>query len=566
MEKRSWELLRQLSAKIPSVRIAIASLSGGQRQTVAIARSLVGDPKVVMLDEPTAALGVAQTAEVLNLVERLRGRGLGVVLISHNMADVQAVADRIYVLRLGKQRRGVLDRRRHHRAARRRHHRRLRQRGVATRRARGRTARPGGHHPGRPDHGRAGRMSTSLDRSDERLTVDSSPRALLDGFLRRIRSGDLGMMPVIIGLIVIWIVFYTQNSRFLSSRNLVELSLDSATIGMISIGVVLVLLLGEIDLSIGSVSGASGSILAVLLVYHGWSLPTAILAAVATGLAIGVLYGLLYTRFGVPSFVITLAGLLGFLGLQLAVLGSNGTINLPVNSWLVDFANFKFLPPVVSYVLAALAGVLYFVGRAATIRRRTAANLSAASIRSVAVRAVLITAAIAAGAYYLNLDRGIGYMPLLWILTVVVVDLMLRRTTWGRHVFAVGGNEEASRRAGIAVDRVYLSVFALCSGFAALGGVLAAARLQSVAQSSGGTDTNLMAIAAAVIGGTSLFGGRGSAYAALFGMLVLQSITSGLNLIGVEAEVRFMVTGAVLLLAVTIDSLSRQARKSSGRG
>ncbi|MGA9102824.1 sugar ABC transporter permease [Aeromicrobium sp.] len=409
-------------------------------------------------------------------------------------------------------------------------------------------------------------MSTSVDRSDERLTVDSSPRAMLDSTLRRIRSGDLGMMPVIIGLVVIWIVFYTQNSRFLSSRNLVELSLDSATIGMISIGVVLVLLLGEIDLSIGSVSGASGSILAVLLVYHGWSLPTAILAAIATGLAIGVLYGLLYTRFGVPSFVITLAGLLAFLGLQLAVLGKNGTINLPVNSWLVDFANFKFLPPVVSYVLAALAGVLYFVGGAATIRRRTAANLSSASVRSVAVRAVLIAAAIAAGAYYLNLDRGIGWMPLLWILTVVLVDLVLRRTTWGRHVFAVGGNEEAARRAGIGVDRVYLSVFALCSGFAALGGVLAAARLQSVAQSSGGTDTNLMAIAAAVIGGTSLFGGRGSAYAALFGMLVLQSITSGLNLIGVEAEVRFMVTGAVLLLAVTIDSLSRRARKSSGRG
>ena len=409
-------------------------------------------------------------------------------------------------------------------------------------------------------------MTTSLDRSDERLTVDSSPRALAEGFLRRIRSGDLGMMPVIVGLVVIWIVFWAQNPRFLSSRNLVELSLDSATIGMISIGVVLVLLLGEIDLSIGSVSGASGSILAVLLVYHGWSLPTAILAAVATGLAIGVLYGLLYTRFGVPSFVITLAGLLAFLGLQLSVLGSNGTINLPVNSWLVDFANFKFLPPVASYVLAGLAGVLYFVGRAATIRRRAAANLSVPTMRSVAIRAVLIAAAIAGGAYYLNIDRGIGWMPLLWILTVVVVDLFLRRTTWGRHVFAVGGNEEASRRAGIAVDRVYLSVFALCSGFAALGGVLAAGRLQSVAQSSGGTDTNLMAIAAAVIGGTSLFGGRGSAYAALFGMLVLQSITSGLNLIGVEAEVRFMVTGAVLLLAVTIDSLSRRARKSSGRG
>ncbi len=409
-------------------------------------------------------------------------------------------------------------------------------------------------------------MSTSLDRSDERLTVDSSPRAVVDGFVRRIRSGDLGMMPVITGLVVIWIVFYLQNPRFLSSRNLVELSLDSATIGMISVGVVLVLLLGEIDLSIGSVSGVGGSILAVLLVYQGWPLPTAILAAVSTGLAIGVFYGLLFTRFGVPSFVMTLAGLLAFLGLQLTILGSRGTVNLPVNSWLVDFANFKFLPPTVSYVVAALAGVAYFVSRAATIRRRSAANLSAPSVRSVAIRSVLIAGAVAAGAYYLNIDRGIGWMPLLWVLTIVVTDLVLRRTTWGRHVFAVGGNEEAARRAGIAVNRVYISVFALASFFAALGGVLAAARLQSVAQSSGGTDTNLMAIAAAVIGGTSLFGGRGSAYAALFGMLVLQSITSGLNLIGVEAEVRYMVTGAVLLLAVTIDSLSRRARKSSGRG
>jgi D-xylose transport system permease protein len=409
-------------------------------------------------------------------------------------------------------------------------------------------------------------MSSSLDRSDERLADDASPRAMLDNFVRRIRSGDLGMMPVITGLIIIWIVFYTQNPRFLSSRNLVELSLDSATIGMISVGVVLILLLGEIDLSIGSVSGVGGSILAVLLVYQGWPLATAILAAVATGLAIGVSYGLLFTRFGVPSFVMTLAGLLAFLGLQLTILGSRGTVNLPVNSWLIDFASFKFLPAAVSYVLAALAGVAYLVSRTVTIRRRTAANLSAASIRSVAIRALLIAAAVAAGAYYLNLDRGIGWMPLFWVLTIVVTDLVLRRTTWGRHVFAVGGNEEAARRAGIAVNRVYISVFALCSFFAALGGVLAAARLQSVAQSSGGTDTNLMAIAAAVIGGTSLFGGRGSAYAALFGMLVLQSITSGLNLIGVEAEVRYMVTGAVLLLAVTIDSLSRRARKSSGRG
>ncbi len=404
------------------------------------------------------------------------------------------------------------------------------------------------------------------DKSDERLLESSSPRALVLGTLNRVKSGDLGMIPVIVGLIAIWIVFYTRNSKFMSPRNLVELSLDCSTIGMISIGVVLVLLLGEIDLSIGSVSGVSGSILAVLLVYHGWALPTAILASLATGIAIGVLYGLIYTRFGVPSFVITLAGLLGFLGLQLHVLGKNGTINLPVNSGLVDFASFKFLTPTASYVLAIGAGLIYFLARARVVRQRVKANLSAPSIASVAVRAALITGGAAVAAWDLNRDRGIGYMPLLWIVTVVLVDLLLRKTRWGRHVFAVGGNEEAARRSGIAVNRIYISIFALSSGFAALGGLLAAARLQSVAQSSGGTDTNLMAIAAAVIGGTSLFGGRGSTYAALFGMLVLQSITSGLNLIGVDAEIRYMVTGAVLLLAVTIDSLSRRARTQSGRG
>lgn len=403
------------------------------------------------------------------------------------------------------------------------------------------------------------------DKADERLVEDSSPLSLLRGSLGKLRSGDLGMVPVIVGLIAIWIIFQSQNSRFLSSRNLVELSLDSATIGMISIGVVLILLLGEIDLSIGSVSGVAGSVLAVLLVYHGWPLALAILAALAAGLAIGVLYGLLYTRFGVPSFVITLAGLLAFLGLQLMVLGKNGTVNLPVNSSLIDFASFKFLSPTASYILAVLAGALYFLFRARTIRRRIAANLSGPTIRSIAIRAVVLVLGLAYLAYYLNLDRGIGYMPLFWVLTIIFVDLLLRKTTWGRHVFAVGGNEEAARRSGIAVNSVYLSVFALSSLFAAVGGVLAAARLQAVAQTSGGADVNLMAIAAAVIGGTSLFGGRGSTYAALFGMLVLQSITSGLNLIGVDAEIRYMVTGAVLLLAVTIDSLSRRARTSSGR-
>lgn len=407
-------------------------------------------------------------------------------------------------------------------------------------------------------------MSNLADRTDERLIQITTPREAVVALGRRIRSGDLGMAPVIIGLVAIWIIFYAQNERFLSSRNLVNLSLDSATIGMISLGIVLVLLLGEIDLSVGSVSGVGGSVLAVLLVYQGWPLMTAILAAVAVGVAIGALYGILYVQFGVPSFVMTLAGLLAFLGVQLWVLGSRGTVNLPVNSGLIEFANFSFLPPVMSYALAVAVAVAYLAVRLRTIARRRAAHLSAPSVQMVAVRAVAMAAALVGGAWYLNQDRGVGYMPLFWVAMVVATDLLLRRTRFGRSVFAVGGNEEAARRAGVPVTRVYVTVFAACSTFAVVGGVLAAGRLQSVAQSSGGTDTNLMAIAAAVIGGTSLFGGRGSAYAALFGMLVLQSITSGLNLIGVQAEVRYVVTGIVLLVAVTIDSLSRRARRSSG--
>jgi D-xylose transport system permease protein len=165
----------------------------------------------------------------------------------------------------------------------------------------------------------------------------------------------------------------------------------------------------------------------------------------------------------------------------------------------------------------------------------------------------------------LNRDRGVPYMFLLFVALVVVMDLAIRRTGWGRSVMAVGGNVEAARRAGINVRGIYLSVFALCSTFAALGGILAAGRLAAVNQSSGGGDTNLNAIAAAVIGGTSLFGGRGSAYSALLGIIVIQSISSGLSLLNLDSSIRFMVTGAVLLLAVTIDSLSRRSRAAHGR-
>ena len=404
------------------------------------------------------------------------------------------------------------------------------------------------------------------DLLDERLVRHRGLAGSLEAFLRRVRGGDLGSLPVIVGLIIISLVFYSQEATFLSSRTLVNITLFAAPIGIIAIGVVLVLLLGEIDLSVGSVSGLAASILAVLVVYKDQPLWLGLLAGCGTGLVIGLFYGLLFTKVGVPSFVITLAGLLGFLGLQLYVLGKNGTVNLPTDSGLIEFARYSFVTGVASYVLVALVAIAYGAALLLGIRRRAAADLSTESYTTVAVKAGLLAAGLLYLTYYLNIDRGLGYLPLLFVVLVVLMDLLLRKSKWGRHVFAVGGNVEAARRSGIRVTAVYMSVFALTGLFAAVGGVLAAGQLTSVSQASGGTDTNLTAIAAAVIGGTSLFGGRGSAYSALLGIIVLQSIQTGLNVVGVDSSVRYMVTGAVLLLAVSIDSVSRRARSSSGRG
>ena len=403
------------------------------------------------------------------------------------------------------------------------------------------------------------------DLQDERLIASQGVGGYLRVFLSRLRSGDLGSLPVVIGLIVIWGAFQSQNNAFLSSRNLVNLTQQSAATGTIALGIVLVLLLGEIDLSVGSMSGLSAAILAVTFVGHGWSLPLAILVALVTGAVVGALYGLLYTRFGVPSFVITLAGLLAFLGLQLKVLGEEGSINIPFDSGLVKFAQASFLTAVESYVLILLVVVVYAGTRLRANQRRTAAGLSTTPVASLVLHTAGLALVLVVPVLVLNQDRGVSYMFLLFVALVVIFDFVIRRTRWGRAVLAIGGNVEAARRAGINVRRVYVSVFVFCSTLAALGGLLAAGRLASANQGSGGTDTNLNAIAAAVIGGTSLFGGRGTAYSALLGILVIQSISNGLSLVNLGSPERYMITGGVLLLAVIVDSLSRRSRVAHGR-
>lgn len=410
-----------------------------------------------------------------------------------------------------------------------------------------------------------GLSAIALDLQDERLQQNADLAGALRAFRSRVRSGDLGAIPVVIGLFLIAAVFQILNPLFLSAPNLVNLTLEASSVGVISLGVVCVLLVGEIDLSVGSVSGLSGAVLAVLAVHHGWPTAAAIAVCLATGLLVGLLYGTAFNRFGMPSFVVTLAGLLSFLGLQLYVLGASGSINIPFDSGLVRFAQRSFVPRPMAYVGVAIVALVVFVSGWDVARSRRRAGLSATSTQLLIVRSVAVLVALEFATWYLNKSRGVAWMFLLFAGLVIGMNYLFTRTGWGRWLFAIGGNVEAARRAGIPVRRIYLTAFALCATFAAAGGILAAARLGSANQSSGTGDVNLNAIAAAVIGGTSLFGGRGSAYSAFLGILVISAISSGLTLLNLSSSIRFIITGAVLALAVAVDSLARRSRTAHGR-
>jgi D-xylose transport system permease protein len=414
---------------------------------------------------------------------------------------------------------------------------------------------------------------TKAPGADPELAIPLDPRLMLrergvrgywDVFLRRMKSGELGSVPVAVGLVVIWVVFQLLDSRFLSAENLSNLVQQMSAVGIISIGIVLVLLLGEIDLSVGSVSGLTSAILAVLNINHGWATVPAIAAAVLAGAVIGLLHGLFFAKVGVPAFVVTLAGLIGWQGLQLTVLGKDGTINFPFNGGVAKLANTYYTPEV-GYGIVAIVIVIYVLAMLAGARRRASANLPARPLSETVLRAVLLAVALVVVVYVMNKARGLPLALVIFGGLVVLFDLILRRTLYGRYVFAVGGNPEAARRAGINVAMIRVTVFMLCSALAAAGGVMAASRLYAVNQSSGGSDLLLNAIAAAVIGGTSLFGGRGSTYSALLGILVIQSITNGMLLLNLGTDVRFMITGGVLLAAVTVDAVARRGRAASGR-
>lgn len=387
-------------------------------------------------------------------------------------------------------------------------------------------------------------------------------RAVLDSLRRRVASGDVGSLPVILGLVLIWAVFQYLNPNFLSPRNLTNLTVQITDIGIVATGIVLVLLLGEIDLSVGSVYGLGSAVMAVLSVKNGWPAAPAIGAGVLTGTAIGTFHGFFFTRFRIPSFVVTLAGLLAWVGAQLHVLGETGTLN--INDPSIDNLAGKFFDPTVGWVLASAVVVLLGVDLFIRRRRRAAAGLPPNGLAGELAKFAVIAAVVFGATAVLAGDRGVPLALLILLGFIVGFDIITTRTRFGRHIFAVGGNAEAARRAGISVNGIRIAVFALSGTMAAAGGIMGASRLFAVNYSSGTGDILLNAIAAAVIGGTSLFGGRGTVWSALTGSLVIGSINNGLALLSVAADIKYMITGGVLLAAVTIDAVARQGRQRAG--
>lgn len=384
-------------------------------------------------------------------------------------------------------------------------------------------------------------------------------------FKRKMKAGDLGSIPVVLGLVIIWIIFQSLNSNFLTAGNLSDISVAMVGTGMIAVGIVFVLLLGEIDLSVGSVSGVAGAAFAVLNVTHGMNEYLAFVLAILTGTVAGAIHGFVFARIGVPAFAVTLAGLLFWNGFMLQILGSNGTINLDSNGLVAKLTSYYFTDVAAAYVLAIGVTAVFFVSSFYGNKRREAAGVPSRPLSETILRTALLAIVAFAVAITYNQYKGLPLAVVIFIAVLLITDFVLRRTAYGRKIFALGGSVEASRRAGINVEMVRISVFAISGTFAAIGGLFIASKIASANQGAGAGDLLMNAIAAAVIGGTSLFGGRGRTWNALLGVLVIVSIQYGLALQGIASPIQYMITGGVLLATVVIDAVTRKTQKTAGR-
>ena len=407
--------------------------------------------------------------------------------------------------------------------------------------------------------------------------------AAMGSYFNRVRGGDVGSLPAVLGLIVLIGLFSAlKPETFFTALNFANLLNQGTAIIVLAMGLVFVLLLGEIDLSAGFTAGTAAAVLAVALASWGFPWPLALLSGLLTGTIIGLSIGVLVARLGIPSFVVTLAMFLALQGVMLLIIGEGGTITLRSDELLAVMN--KNMPVWGGWLLWAVvtAGYAWVSLRAITGRRKAGLRATATSVWAAKTLAVAVLLGI--GVYLLNMEREIvrpgktpcltneppdpvGCIPVLkgvpWAVLVVLVLLVgltfvLGRTSFGRHIYAVGGNTEAARRAGISVKGIKIYCFMICSTLAAVGGVLIASRDNSVSPTTGGAQTLLFAVGAAVIGGTSLFGGRGKVMDAVVGGLVIAVIANGLPLITQQSGIQYIVTGLVLLVAASVDAISRK--------
>ncbi|MDR7252800.1 D-xylose transport system permease protein [Nocardioides sp. BE266] len=391
-------------------------------------------------------------------------------------------------------------------------------------------------------------------------------------YLNRLRGGDMGSLPAILGLIFLFIVFTSLHDRFLTTYNMANLVVQAGSICVMAMGIVFVLLLGEIDLSAGVAGGAAATIIALMMIDHDWPWWAATLAGIAVGAVIGLAIGALVSFLGIPSFVVTLAFFLALQAVPLKLIGAGGSLRF--NDPVLRGLSIKNVPITAGWIAAILIVVAFAALSLYNFRTLSAKGLVHQPFGVVIVRIAVVGVIVLGLTALLSANRApnpnlfnISGIP--WVLPVVVALLLfwtfiLTRTRFGRHLYAVGGNAEAARRAGINVKRIRIAAFVICSSMAAISGLLLASYVGKVSPGSGGGNVLLYAVGAAVIGGTSLFGGRGRAIDAVIGGLVIATIPNGLGLLNQASYINFLVTGGVLLLAASVDAVSRRRRSSAG--
>lgn len=399
----------------------------------------------------------------------------------------------------------------------------------------------------------------------------NSLKGALNDYWARVRSGDIGALPAVLGLVVLCVAFGLLNNVFLTPGNFANLLTQAAAVIVIAMGLVFVLLLGEIDLSAGYASGVTGAVLVLLITRNGLPWYVAFLASILVGAILGFGMGALVARLGIPSFVVTLAAFLGFQGILLLLAGEGGTIR--IEDPVILAVQNNNLSPTLSWAFFAVCGGLYVISGLSRINSRRKAGLKSELKKLWVIKTVSLLVICGAAVWALNLERSnnVKLVSLKGIPIVVPVILallvggtfVLSRTAYGRHIYAVGGNAEAARRAGINVKNIRISAFVICSSFAAIAGMLFASRQNSISPTTGGSSTLLYAVGAAVIGGTSLFGGKGKMRDAILGGLVVAVIDNGMGLLGYPAGIKFIVTGAVLLISAGVDAISRRGVSSN---